>query len=30
MLIPTMNDAEKRKQAIEDTQEVDKYVTYNL
>lgn len=30
MLIPTMNDAEKRKQAIEDTHEVDKYVTYNL
>lgn len=30
MLIPTMNDAEKRKQAIEDTYEVDKYVTYNL
>ena len=30
MLIPTMNDAEKRKQAIEDTKEVDKYVTYNL
>ena len=25
-----MNDAEKRKQAIEDTKEVDKYVTYNL
>lgn len=30
MIIPTMNDAEKRKQAIEDTKEVDKYVTYNL
>ena len=30
MLIPTMNDAENRKQAIEDTYEVDKYVTYNL
>lgn len=30
MLIPTMNDVEKRKQAIEDTYEVDKYVTYNL
>lgn len=25
-----MNDAEKRKQAIEDTHEVDKYVKYNL
>lgn len=30
MLVPTMNDAEKRKQAIEDAFEVDKYVTYNL
>lgn len=30
MLVPTMNDTEKRKQSIEDAFEVDKYVTYNL
>lgn len=30
MLIPTMNDAEKRKQAIEDTMELNRYVAYNL
>lgn len=30
MLVSTMNDSEKRKQAIEDTAEINKYVKYDL
>ena len=30
MLVRTMTDAEKRKQAVEDTEEINKYITFTL